>query len=86
MLIADDRTVVRTGLRALLSSDPTVEVVAETEAEAAVERSRIDDVDVVLIDLRFADGFYEFSVTSRTAAVARGHATLGRGERTCLAP
>lgn len=55
VLIADDHAVVRTGLRALLGSDPTVEVIADVaEAVAAVERSRIGDVDVVLMDLRFA--------------------------------
>lgn len=55
VLIADDHAVVRTGLRALLASDPKVEVIADVaEAGAAVERSRIGDVDVVLMDLRFA--------------------------------
>ncbi|WP_216693716.1 response regulator [Dietzia psychralcaliphila] len=55
VLIADDHAVVRTGLRALLTSDPTVEVIADVaEAGDAVERSRIGDVDVVLMDLRFA--------------------------------
>lgn len=55
VLIADDHAVVRTGLRALLASDPAVEVVAEaSEAADAVERGRIGDVDVVLMDLRFA--------------------------------
>lgn len=55
VLIADDHAVVRTGLRALLASDSAIEVIGEAaEAEAAVERSRIGDVDVVLMDLRFA--------------------------------
>lgn len=55
VLIADDHAVVRTGLRALLASDPTIEVVADVaRAEAAVERCRIGDVDVALMDLRFA--------------------------------
>lgn len=55
VLLADDHAVVRTGLRALLSSDPAIEVIAEvSEAVAAVERGRIGDVDVVLMDLRFA--------------------------------
>lgn len=55
VLLADDHAVVRTGLRALLASDSTIEVTAEvSEAEAAVERARIGDVDVVLMDLRFA--------------------------------
>lgn len=55
VVIADDHAVVRTGLRALLASDPTIEVVADVgQAPEAVERSRIGDVDVVLMDLRFA--------------------------------
>ena len=55
VLLADDHAVVRTGLRALLASDSAIEVIAEcSEAEAAVDRARIGDVDVVLMDLRFA--------------------------------
>lgn len=55
ILIADDHAVVRTGLRALLASDPAIEVLADvSDASAAVERSRVGDVDVVLMDLRFA--------------------------------
>ncbi|MFN3601692.1 MAG: response regulator [Dietzia sp.] len=55
VLIADDHAVVRTGLRALLASDPAIEVVADVAtADGAVERARIGDVDVVLMDLRFA--------------------------------
>lgn len=54
VLIADDHAVVRTGLRALLDSEPSIEVVADVpEADEAVERSRIGDIDVVLMDLRF---------------------------------
>lgn len=55
VLIADDHAVVRTGLRALLASDPTIEVIADVgQADAAVERCRIGDIDVVLMDLRFS--------------------------------
>lgn len=55
VLIADDHAVVRTGLRALLASDPTIEVIADVaDADAAVERCRIGDVEVVLMDLRFS--------------------------------
>jgi DNA-binding NarL/FixJ family response regulator len=55
VLIADDHAVVRTGLRALLASDHAIEVIADVaDADGAVERSRIGDVDVVLMDLRFA--------------------------------
>ena len=55
VLIADDHAVVRTGLRALLASDPSIEVIADVgQADAAVNRCRIGDIDVVLMDLRFA--------------------------------
>lgn len=55
VLIADDHAVVRTGLRALLASDPAIDVIAEVAVAAeAVERSRVGNVDVVLMDLRFA--------------------------------
>lgn len=55
VLIADDHAVVRTGLRALLASDASIEVIADVgQADAAVERCRIGDIDVVLMDLRFA--------------------------------
>ncbi|MDV8000944.1 response regulator transcription factor [Rhodococcus sp. IEGM 1408] len=55
VLIADDHAVVRTGLRAVLASDPTVEVIADVATTGdAVERARIGDIDVVLMDLRFA--------------------------------
>lgn len=55
VLIADDHAVVRTGLRALLASDPSIDVIADVaDAGTAVERCRIGDVDVVLMDLRFS--------------------------------
>jgi len=42
-------------LRALLASDSAIEVIADVaQADAAVERCRIGDVDIVLMDLRFA--------------------------------
>ena len=54
VLLADDHAIVRTGLAALLSAEDDIEVVAEAgTAEDAVQRCRIGDVDVVLMDLRF---------------------------------
>lgn len=54
LLLADDHAVVRRGLAALVSTEPDMEVVAEAAtASAAVERARIGDIDVVLMDLRF---------------------------------
>lgn len=54
LLLADDHGVVRRGLAALVAPEEDIEVVAEAAtAEAAVERARIGDIDVVLMDLRF---------------------------------
>lgn len=54
LLIADDHAVVRAGLAALVAPETDMEVVAQADsARAAVERARIGDIDVVLMDLRF---------------------------------
>ena len=54
LLIADDHPVVRAGLKALLSSEPGLELVGDvgTTAEAV---ARASQADVVLMDLRFGD-------------------------------
>lgn len=52
MLIADDHARVRSGLRALLSAQPDLEVVGEAEdGVAVVEQCRQLRLDVVLRDL-----------------------------------
>lgn len=59
ILIADDHPVVRSGLRALLASQPDFEVVAEAEnGETAVTFTETHNPDVILMDLQMpvADG------------------------------
>jgi DNA-binding NarL/FixJ family response regulator len=56
LLIADDHTVVRAGLRALLEGDPDFNVVAEVgSGEEAVRVAVGLRPDVVLMDLRFGN-------------------------------
>ncbi|MET7780455.1 response regulator transcription factor [Streptomyces sp. NPDC005388] len=55
LLIADDHTVVRAGLRALLEGEPDLDVIAEAgSGEEAVRLGARLTPDVVLMDLRFA--------------------------------
>ncbi len=61
VLLADDHPVVRAGLRAVLTTDPEIDVVAETSAaNEAVQlvqdfTTADDPIDVVLMDLRFGE-------------------------------
>ena len=56
LLIADDQEVVRCGLKALLA-DTEIKIIAEvTTGRAAVKYALEHDVDVVLMDVRMADG------------------------------
>ena len=53
ILVVDDDDLMRAGLRAVLRSDPTVEVVGEAgEGREAIERTRRLRPDVVLMDVR----------------------------------
>ena len=53
ILLADDHTVVRLGIAAVLTLDSGIEIVAEAEDGAAVvEQYRLHRPDVVLLDLR----------------------------------
>jgi DNA-binding NarL/FixJ family response regulator len=52
ILLADDHTVVRTGLRMVLDAAPDLEVVAEAaDGIEAVERALHDDVDLAVLDV-----------------------------------
>jgi two-component system invasion response regulator UvrY len=52
VLLADDHPVVRSGLRAILQSDPKIEVVSEAASgEEAIERSRTLRPQVVVLDI-----------------------------------
>lgn len=53
VLIADDQTLVRQGIRTLLEMDPGVSVVGEAaDGDEAVQRVRSGTVDVLLLDIR----------------------------------
>src|SRR5512138_2553937 len=53
ILIADDQTITRRGLQALLAAQPEIEVVAEAEnGEEAVAQAASLQPDVILMDLR----------------------------------
>ena len=53
VLLVDDDDLMRAGLRSVLSSDETIEVVGEaSDGHAAVERARTLTADVVLMDVR----------------------------------
>lgn len=56
MLIADDHAVVREGLRAMLATQPDLDVVAEADTgTAAVSAVAADEPDVVLMDLQMPE-------------------------------
>ncbi|WP_323055129.1 response regulator transcription factor [Saccharopolyspora sp. NFXS83] len=70
LLLADDHPVVRTGLRAVLDTEPDFEVVAEAvSAERAVELAATEQVDVVLMDLQFGAGMHGSDATAAITAL-----------------
>jgi len=55
--LVDDHPVVRAGLRAVLEGLPDITVVAEArDALSAQQRSRHDDIDVVVMDIQMGPG------------------------------
>jgi DNA-binding NarL/FixJ family response regulator len=56
VMLVDDDHLLRSGLRAILSSDDSIEVVGEAEnGRLAVQRARHHRPDVVLMDVRMSD-------------------------------
>ncbi|WP_229401549.1 response regulator [Micromonospora okii] len=69
LLLADDHPVVRAGLRAVLETEPDLEVVAEAAtAEEAVARAGVGDIDVVLMDLQFGRAMNGAQATAEITA------------------
>jgi DNA-binding NarL/FixJ family response regulator len=56
VLLVDDDDLMRAGLRAVLSSDRSIEIVGEAgDGRAAIEAARVRRPDVVLMDVRMPD-------------------------------
>ncbi|MFD0280010.1 response regulator [Kitasatospora sp. NPDC127111] len=71
VVIADDEPMVRAGIRAVLATDPGIEVVAETgDGREAVELVRRHRPDVAVLDIRMpgADGLTAAAEIRRTGA------------------
>jgi DNA-binding NarL/FixJ family response regulator len=76
VLIADDQSLVRSGLRALLSRDPGIEVVAEAaDGLAAVAAAAAHRPDVILMDVRMP-GIDGVTATARVTAAVPGTAVI----------
>ena len=69
VLLADDHPVVRAGLRALLTGEPGIEVIAEAAtADDAVVTAARERPDVVLMDLQFGGAISGADATTRIRA------------------
>ncbi|MGI5168249.1 response regulator [Spirillospora sp. CA-253888] len=70
VLITDDHPVVRAGLRALLTSEPDIEVVAEAaDGAEAVRQAGLVRPDLVLMDLQLGEGIDGVEATRRILAL-----------------
>ena len=76
VLIVDDHPVVRDGLRAMLETEPGIDVVAEAgNGEEAIEKANLLEPDVVLTDIRMP-GISGIEVTRRIKACQPGIAVI----------
>jgi len=75
ILIVDDHTIVRQGLRSILDLEPDFEVIGDAAdaAEAVVEADRLHP-DVILLDLKLSDSSPAegLELCGRAARPARG--------------
>ncbi|MEU5878336.1 response regulator transcription factor [Spirillospora sp. NPDC047279] len=70
VVIVDDHPVVRAGLRALLSSEPDIEVVGEAaDGAEAVRQAGLAEPDLVLMDLQLGEGIDGVEATRRILAL-----------------
>lgn len=75
VVLVDDHAIVRTGLKAVLGADPTIQVVGEAASgNAAVALLAHLEADVVVMDLSMADG----DGISATRAITSGPAQKAR--------
>jgi DNA-binding NarL/FixJ family response regulator len=71
LLIADDQTLMREGLRVMLSAQPDIEVVAEaSDGRGAVNEAQLRHPDVALIDVRMP-GMDGIEATRRLQQLSR---------------
>jgi DNA-binding NarL/FixJ family response regulator len=72
VLLADDDDLMRAGLKAVLSSDPSIELVGEAnDGRAAIEQALALEPDVILMDVRMP-GMDGIEATRELAAAAPG--------------
>ncbi|WP_430785381.1 response regulator [Actinoplanes sp. G11-F43] len=73
LLLVDDHRMFRAGLRALLESETDLEIVGETgDGADAVRLAATSSADVVLMDLRLADGGVDGVEATRLITVGSG--------------